>query len=227
MAQLKQAETEFQRAKQLFAQQAATSQALTAAEAAFLAGRAQVDRLRVTLTYTHLTAPLDGVVTERRIEAGDTAAPGQTLLAVYDPLRMRLEVPVPVRLIDRIAPGQAMEIALERPARQCQGRVSEIVSEIDPQSRTQLVKVRLEDAGGDVLPGAFGRLWVTEAARPAVLVPTGAVYRVGQLELVQLVRDGRAVRRLVQTGPLRDGRLEILAGLDEGDVVLSQPLKGE
>ena len=224
-AQLNQARTEYERAKQLFEKQATTDQALTAAESMFNAAKAQVEEVKVMLTYAQVESPIDGIVTERRIEAGDLANPGMLLLAVYDPLRMRLEAPVPVRLIDRLALGQEVEVSLERPARVLKGTVSEIVSEVDSASRTQLVKVHLDDVAGDVLPGTFGRLWVAAEPREAIFVPASAVVQIGQLAYVQVAKDGRVLRRLVKTGPARDGRIEILSGLRAGETVLVNPIR--
>ena len=222
-AQLNQAKTEYERARQLFEKQATTDQALTAAESMFNAAKAQVEEVKVMLTYAQVESPIDGIVTDRRIEAGDLANPGMLLLAVYDPLRMRLEAPVPVRLIDRLALGQEVEVALERPARTVKGHVAEIVSEVDSASRTQLVKVHLDDVTGDVLPGTFGRLWVAAEPRPAIFVPAAAVIRAGQLAFVQVVQDGRAVRRLVKTGAAVNDRMEILSGLRAGETILVNP----
>ncbi len=224
-AQLNQARTEYERAQQLFEKQATTDQALTAAESMFNAAKAQVEEVKVMLTYAQVESPIDGIVTERRVEAGDLANPGMLLLAVYDPLRMRLEAPVPVRLIDRLALGQEVEVSLERPARVLKGAVSEIVSEVDSASRTQLVKVHLEGVEGDVLPGTFGRLWVAAEPREALFVPASAVVQIGQLSFVQVARDGRAVRRLVKTGPARAGRVEILSGLRAGEAVVVNPIR--
>lgn len=226
-AQLNQARTEYDRAKSLFEKEATTQQALTAAESMFHAAQAQVEQVKVMLTYAQVTSPIDGIVTERRIEAGDLANPGMLLLAVYDPSRMRLEAPVPVRLLDRLAVGQSVEVTLDRPAKVFPGTVSEIVSEVDPASRTQLVKIHLDGADGDVLPGTFGRLWVDAGPREVIAIPASAVIRVGQLEFVQAVRDGRAVRRLVKTGPARGDAVEILSGLSAGDVILVNPVPQE
>ena len=224
-AQLNQARTEYERAKQLFEKQATTDQALTAAESMYNAAKAQVEEIKVMLTYAQVESPIDGIVTERRIQAGDLANPGMLLLAVYDPLRMRLEAPVPVRLIDRLALGQEVEVSLERPARIFKGKVVEIVSEVDSSSRTQLVKVHLDGVEGDILPGTFGRLGVAAEPREAIFVPASAVVQIGQLSFVQVARDGRAVRRLVKTGPARDGRVEILSGLRAGESVVVNPIR--
>lgn len=222
-AQLKQAETEYQRAKQLLENKATTDQAFTAAESAYNGAKAQMERMRVMMSYAQIVSPIDGIVTDRRIEVGDLANPGQVLLTVYDSQHMRLEAPVPVRLVDKLAMNQEVEIKLERPARVFKGRVSQIVSEIDPMSRTQFVKIQLDDATGDILPGTFGRLFVDDDARETILVPASAVYRAGQLEMVQVVENGRSVRRLVKSGPVSGDKVEILSGLKDGEKVLVKP----
>lgn len=220
-AHLKQAESEFKRTRQLVEANASTEQALTAAESGFQSARAQVDRVRVMLSYARVTAPLRGVVTERRVEVGDLASPGQVLLSVYDPARMRLEVPVPVRLLGRFAPGRALDIALDYPARIVPARVEEIVSEIDADSRTRKVKLLLTEQADDILPGAFGRIWVEDEAREMVTLPARAVQRSGQLEMVEVAQGERAVRRLVRTRPLDAERVEVLSGLADGERVVA------
>jgi RND family efflux transporter MFP subunit len=225
-AGLAQAQTEYERAQKLIAAEATTDQALTAARSAFETASAQVQQIKVMLTFTEITSPIDGRITDRRIEAGDLAAPGQPLLGVFAPQNMRIEVPVPVRLVEKLQLGQTVDIELDRPNRPFTGRVIEVVGEIDPMSRTQRMKVHIEEAGMDVLPGTFGRVWIADDPRPALLIPASAVYRIGQLEMVQLVTDNRVIRRLVKTGPLFGDQIEILSGLSNGDTILAQPIKG-
>lgn len=227
-SQHKQAAAEFARATQLFEKAAATEQARMAAEAAHEAAKARLQQAKVMLGYTRIVSPIDGVVTERRIEAGDLASPGQTLLTVYDTRRMRLEIPVPVRLVSRFALGQEIDLRLEGAAGPVKGVVQEIVSEVDPLTRTQKVKVGITDRSLRLLPGGYGMAWVAGDMRRAVWVPASAVYRLGQQELVQVVAGNRAIRRAVKTGATRDGEVEILSGLDDGDAVLPEPvMKGE
>ncbi len=222
-AQLQQAGAEFERATRLLEQAATTQQAYDAADAAFRSARAQVDRTRVMLTDTIIRSPIDGVVTDRRAEVGDLAGPGQLLLGVYDPLNMRLEAAVPVRLLDHVGIGQELEVTLDFPAGVFTGRVTEVVGEIDPASRTRQVRIRLAADRRDILPGTFGRAWLAGSPREALLLPPACLYRVGQLDFVSLVRDGRAVQRLVTLGPRHGDSIEVLSGLRAGDRVLVAP----
>lgn len=225
-ARLKQADTEFQRTRHLVSTQAATKQALDAAESAFDAAKAHVEQIKVMLTYTRITSPIDGVVTDRRIEVGDLANPGQVLLSVYDPDNMRLEAAVPVRLIDRLRKGQKVHVAVDAPIGTLEGTVTEIVSEVDPATRTRKARIHLETGDGELLPGTFGRTWVTETPYEAITVPPDAVTRIGQLDMVHLAAGDRLVRRLVKTGPRHGDRVEILSGLKPGDALVLNP-RGE
>ena len=225
-AGLAQAETEYKRIQKLMAVKATTDKALTAAKSDFETASARVRQTNVLLTFAKITSPIDGRITDRRIEVGDLAAPGQPLLGVFAPQNMRIEVPVPVRLVEKMQLEQKVDIELDRPDRPFTGRVIEVVGEVDPLSRTQRMKVHIEGAGTDVLPGTFGRVWIADDPRPAILVPASAVYRIGQLEMVQVVADKRVIRRLVKTGSFFEDRIEILSGLSAGDVILTQPIKG-
>ena len=219
-AQLNQAATEYRRTKQLFDREAATDQAVTSAESAYLTAKANVERIRVMLTYATITSPLDGIVTELSVEAGDLANPGQPLLGLYDPANMRMEVPVPVRLIDHFALGQKVTAHLDYPAESFAAEVSEIVGEIDPATRTRKVKMRLLDTRGRVPPGAFGRIFVEETPRPAIFIPQAAVLQVGQLTMVQVVRGERMVQCLIRTGNTDGSDVEVLSGLTGGDRIV-------
>lgn len=224
-AQFKQAESEYRRAVTLFEKSAATAQTKEGAEAAFLSAQARLRETQVLLSYTLITAPLDGVVTDRRVEAGDLAVPGQVLLAVYDPRRMRLDVPVPVRLLGKFHMGKTVDVTLDGFDKPLKGVVREVVSEVDPLSRTQKVKIHLDDTALPVLPGTYGWVAVEGETRPALWVPVSSVYRVGQQDLVQVVVNGRVMRRVVRRGTVDKGRVDILSGLGAGDVVLVDPVK--
>ncbi len=226
-AQFKQADAEYQRTKKLINARAATDQAMVAAESMLNAAKAQLDRANVMLSYTVITSPMDGIVTERKVEAGDLASPGQMLASIYDPARMRLECPVPVRLVDKLSPGKPVEVILDRPAKTFKGKVSEIVGEVDSVTRTQKIKISLEGTGSDVLPGSFGRLYIEDDPVESIYIPAQAVYRVGQLEIVQAVDGNLLIKRMVKTGAILDGQVEILAGLRNGDKILVNPVKGD
>ncbi|MDD2237197.1 MAG: efflux RND transporter periplasmic adaptor subunit [Kiritimatiellae bacterium] len=219
-----QAEIEFNRTRELFEKKVSTDQQMTAARATYDRAKSALERMNVMMTYAQIIAPIDGIVTDRRIEAGDLANPGEPLLAVYDQHRMRITVPVPVRLADRLSVGEKTTVTLDG-FDDSQGTVTEVVAEIDPSSRTRQVRIRLQPFDRPLLPGTFGRVWVHDHARNSVVIPTSCVYTIGQLEMVQVVRENRLLRRLVRTGPSTDDSVEILSGLSGGEQILLQPIR--
>jgi RND family efflux transporter MFP subunit len=226
-AQRAQATKEYTRAKELLAVQAGTRQADEQARSNYLAAEAAVKQIQVMLSYCQIDSPIDGVVTERRIEIGDLASPGQVLAAVYDPSRMRLEVPVPVRLLDELKQGQKVSVRLDRAEVVVAGQVSEIVSQVDPATRTQLVKVLLIDVDEALLPGTYGRVLLNLESHSTLLVPATSVRRAGQLEFVEELRDGRVFRVLVRTGPRHGDQVELLSGLVAGAHIVVPSEEGE
>lgn len=222
-AQWRQADAEFQRHTRLLEAQASTEQALTAAEATLAGARAQVERIRATLSYATLAAPVDGIVAEVLVEAGDLVSPGQPLMSMYDPQRMRLEVAVPSRLMAGFAAGRSFIARFEDPAVVVTATVAEIKGAVDSSTRTRTVLLNLPLSEDTRTPGAFGRIAVEEASREVLFVPREAIRRVGQLTLVDVVIDGRSHQRMVRTGVEREGEVEILAGLSDGDHVVLPP----
>ncbi len=224
-AALHRAQTDYERYKSLHQTQFATDQEYIQAEAAYHTAKAQLEQADVMLTFTEIRSPMDGMVADRHAEIGTLANPGQTLLRVYDPGVMRLDAPVPVRLTDYLSIGDSLAVRLERPDTEVQGRINRIVSEIDPRTRTQTVQVMLDLGDLPILPGTFGRLQVGASERRVVMVPTTAVYRVGQLEFAQVIESDRVIRRLVKTGSREGDRVEALSGLQDGETILVQPVK--
>ncbi len=217
---LNQAKADYERVKMLRKENAATAQAFDAALAQFESARAGLNRLNVMLTYTRITSPIDGVIEKKLVEAGDMAAPGQLLLSVYDASHMRIELPVPVRLIGKLPIGATLPISIEYPQLTTTGTVHEIVSAIDPVTRTRMIKITIDAADSEILPGSFARVRVNDQPHDAVTIPASAITRSGQLEFIYVARDDRLHQRLVKSGYMHGTDLEILTGIEPGERVL-------
>jgi RND family efflux transporter MFP subunit len=99
-------------------------------------------------------------------------------------------------------------------------RVSEIAPSASAGSRTFLVKLDLP-ADPKLRAGQFGRLRLPVQERPAVMIPQSALVRRGQVESVFVINDGIARLRLVKSGRLLDGQIEILSGLSGQETVVT------
>ena len=166
-------------------------------------------------------APFAGQVVDTLVDLGDLAAPGRPLVQVESTAGQQIHVVVREADIGRIAPGQPLRVTIDaRPdLGTVEGPVEEIVPSADPTTHTFTVKVGLP--GVALSSGLSGRAEIAGDEKPRLLVPASAVHRRGGLELaVVRAEDGSARTRAVTTGrALSDGRIEVLSGLEEGDVV--------
>jgi RND family efflux transporter MFP subunit len=251
-AQLTLARVTHQRIADLASKRSATAQeldqaraALTAAEAQLRGARArraaseaQLDGARsaaivaaAQVSYTRIAAPFDGVISERSVDPGFTAVPGAPLLTIEDPSRLRLEVRLDEARAPYVQVGDVVQAATAgSPATTPEGgwvdaRVAEI-GRVDFDSHTFLVKIDLPD-DRRLRTGMFGRVRFAGPSRPVLAVPQTAVVRRGLLAFVYAVGNGTTARlRAVSTGASTGDRLEVLAGLRDGDRIVVEPPPG-
>lgn len=189
-----------------------------------LSGATQaLEEARTALGYTRILAPFDGRVVDRFAEPGDTAQPGSKLLALYNPLSLRVEAQVRESLALGLEVGQTVQVEIPAVQTIHDAVIEERVPAADPGSRSFLVKAGMA-YDNKLLPGMYARLLVPSGTGRQLLIPAERVVHVGQLDLVWVYQDGQSYRRFVRIGQVVDGdQLEILAGLDEGELVLPLP----
>src|SRR5262249_2946910 len=140
-----------------------------------------------------------GIVIDKRIAAGDTVTAGQTLVTLFDPLRMQLVASVRESLAHRLKVGQPIEVQIEDFNKQCTGTISEIVPEAESSSRAFQVKVTGPCPEG-IYSGMFGRIRIPLDEEQVLVIPRQAVQSVGQLNLVNVPAHGVFSRRAVRLG---------------------------
>jgi len=193
-------------------------QGVKAAEAQLAAAGQALKAAEIMHAYARITSPMDGVVCERLADPGDLATPGKTLLRVFDPTRLRLEVPVRESLVPDVHLGDKVALAVPALGKQYDGEVREIVPAVDPGSRTFIVMVCLGDEP-DLRPGMFATLRLPLGQEQAIIIPAAAITRVGQLEYVTVLLDGEPTstrRVLVRTIPETEETRRVVSGLEPG-----------
>jgi RND family efflux transporter MFP subunit len=224
-ATLEQADKDLIRYKQLISTRAISQQDYDAVEARQKVAVAGLSEAETMLGYARVTAPFDGVITRKLADVGDLAMPGKALMEIEAPGSLRFEADMPEAVLDRVKPGDRMRVTVASIARPFEGVVSEIAPVADAASRTFQVKFDLTAAAG-LRSGQFGRVSVPVAEARVLQVPAGAVIKRGQMELVFIVRDGRAVMRLVRTGKAVNGGVGVLSGIEEGERVVTGDVAG-
>ncbi len=240
MAEAEAAESEQRRAtarvRELFAKNVASQAQLDTAElglrlagSRLAAARAELGLGERALRDARVGAPFDGLVARRLISQGEFVQPGQPLfeLVALDPIEVVFHLPE----VDsaRVRLGSEVEVRLSPyPGETFRARLSMITPRIDPQTRTLRVKGTIPNADGRLRPGMFARVDLGVADRPDVaMIPEDAILlRTEGPVVFRLVGGSRVERRLVRTGAVRDGRIEVIDGLAAGDAVVVRGQSG-
>jgi multidrug efflux pump subunit AcrA (membrane-fusion protein) len=191
-------------------------------EASIESARAATTAATVTASYAVITAPFDGVVTEKLAEPGNLATPGIALLRLEDANAARLEVRIDASRATLLAPGQTVEVLVDREASAApvRGRVAEVARAVEAGSQSFTVKIDLPTSTV-MRSGTFARARFGGRTHQALTVPSAAIVRHGQLPTVFVVHDKRARMRVVSIGDEANGRVEILAGVVAGELVIA------
>lgn len=230
-----QAEREFKRKESLFKDKTISQAEFDIADSQFRVAEASVKEAETLLGYIKVVAPFDGIVTAKRADVGDLAAPGKPLLEMEDPTTLRLEADVPEALMGKISLGDKLAVRVPAIGAALEGTVSEIAPVADANSRTFPVKLNLPPTTG-LRSGQFGRLAVPVAEVNAIRVPASAVIVRGQMEIAFVVVNGKAQMRLVKSGKHLEGETEIVSGLNPGEQIViegaaqlldGQPARGQ
>jgi membrane fusion protein (multidrug efflux system) len=220
------AETELARFRRLKVGEAVSERELDQLGAAVRGAKAELERARraveearIVQSYASICAPISGRVIDKKVNAGDTVSPGQVLVTMYDPTHMQMVATVRESLALRLKIGQEIPAKLETLGNECNATVSEIVPEAQAESRSFQVKLT-GPCPPNVYSGMFGRVFIPLDDEDVLVVPPGAIRRVGQLDEVDVVEGDRVIRRAVQLGRALDEGREVLSGLKEGEKVV-------
>jgi len=224
---LKNAEKDYQRFKALFDKGSASEKELDdmttryeMAKAGLQAAEQMKKSVEAQFAYTEIKAPFDGIITNTFIKAGDMANPGMPLIAIEGNAEKQVIASVSESDISNIDTKQAVKVFVKSLGIELNGTVAELSTSARNTGGQYLVKVDLENAGEEVLPGMFVNLHL--AARNSegqgqITVPSGALVTQGQLTGIYVVNDGTAILRWLRLGRQMNDQVEVLSGLSANE----------
>ena len=188
-------------------------------------------------------APFDGVVVSKDAQPGEMVSPmsaggGFTrtgIATIVDMASREIEVDVNEQFINRVQANQKTEALLDAyPDWTIASHVINIVPTADRQKATVRVRIAFDALDPRILPDMGVKVSFLEdrpadaaaAARPVVRVPSSAIMQDGDTRYVWRVSDDRIERVAVRTGGERDGQVEVLSGVNAGDIVVAAPVEG-
>ena len=202
-----------------------------AAKKALLDGaRFNVARLEKLQSFKRLYAPFDGVITVRNIDVGTLidagSAPAKELFHLASTKRLRVFVNVPQAYAHDVVPGVTAELTLsEFQGRRFKGTVARSAQAIDVASRTLLAEVDVENATGELLPGAYAVVHLKfDSAQAGLILPVNTLlFRPEGVMVAILQPDQRAVLTPIKLGRDFGNEVEVLSGLNATDSVVVNP----
>lgn len=176
-----------------------------------------------TMAVTTITAPTSGVLSELMVRQGMSLSPGMTLARITGLGTVWLELALPQAQASDLAIGQVVEARLAAaPEVVLKGKVTSVLAETNPDTRTLRVRVELPNPGQRLRAGMLATATLHGPSESVLLVPSDAVIRTGKRALVYLAEDGGQFKPVdVQIGAERDGQLVIRQGLAAGQKVVA------
>ncbi len=230
-ANVKTAESSFERAKTLSTRGYGTEANLDQASALLAAARSRLARLQATLEQKALKAPFSGVIGIPRIDVGQYLQPGTVIASFQDLSSMKVDFTVPEQRAAEVKLGQEVRVGTAETNLPFKGRIIGKDPRVDPATRLVSIQAIVEDnKDGAILPGQFLHVEVVLPEQPNVMtVPQTAVitslYGDYVYTIEQEERAGQQVQVVkqvfVKTGRRRGGALEILSGIKAGQQVVA------
>lgn len=194
--------------------------ALTSAAKAVRAAQVGIKDMQA---YLRVTAPFDGIVTERMVHPGALAGPGGNipLLRIEQVSTLRLVVPVPESEVSGIVRGAAVPFtAADKSA---VGTIARIPRSVDPKTRTMPVELDVKNANGALSPGMYAEAtWPVRKPRLSILVPPTSVVTTTEKVFVIRVKDGKAEWVPVKKGAISGDLVEVFGDLTANDKILKR-----
>jgi len=218
---------DLERGKALLAEEVATREQVETLETAHAVAQAQLRTALFNARHARIEAPADGVVLRRLAEPDEQVAAGQPVLVVGNTSAgWIVRASLSDRDVVRVQVGDAAEVTLDAyPGRSFSARVAEVAAAADPQTGTYEMKVSVDPADARFVQGLVAKVTVADPAAGSVaVVPVSSLLEAdGGLATVFVVAKGNVARKVsVRTGRLLGERIEIVAGLDLGERVVTE-----
>ncbi|MCP2519484.1 efflux RND transporter periplasmic adaptor subunit [Candidatus Aminicenantes bacterium AC-335-K20] len=200
--------------------------AFEAAEAQLKQAQAAVNLAKHNLEVSIMRAPFSGIITSKNAEVGDVInpmmggfSPTKGILTLMDFSKIKVNLHVPQTGIRRIRRGQKAILKVDAyPDKIFRGYVHVVNLAADPISKTFLVQTVFDNPDLLLKPGIFGEISIIlETRSNTIIIPEKAVI---DGNYVFVVKNGKAMKREVETGLREEDRVEIIRGIEEGEYVI-------
>jgi membrane fusion protein (multidrug efflux system) len=213
------AKVNLERQRQLVKDGAVAQSEFDAADTEYRRAVAAVDEARALIARKTITAPFDGVLGIRQVDLGQYLNVGAPIVALQSVDPIYVEFALPQQNLQQIAVGKTVRInAADLTG---EGEITAIDSRLDEATRSVMVQGTIHNPDGKLRPGMFVNVEVFLPAQAVLSIPASSVSYAPYGDSVFVVKDGHVQQRFVKLGPTRGDQVAIVAGLKEGDEVVT------
>ncbi len=185
------------------------------------AARAGLGTAGAQMNYAIPTAPFAGVVTQKLANVGDMAAPGHPIVVIENPAKLQVQAQVSEDIFSHLQVGTPVNLHVDSTNTDITGKIAHLVPSADPMSHTYLVKIALP-AGHGLQSGMFVQAGFNIGQSAGIRIPNTAVLeRAGMAGVFVVDKQGVAHYRMVRVGDSSNGMTVIQAGLNAGEVIVT------
>ena len=225
------AQKDYNRFKNLFADNSASQKEMDDMSAHFEMAKARLEsanqmknEINAQFAYSNITAPFSGIITSKNVEAGNMANPGMPLISIETPGNFEVMAMVPETEISEIKKGSSVDVLIKSINKILKGKVSEVSSSAKNTGGQYLVKIDLNKTEANILSGMFTTVQFPverKAETAMVLIPKEAIVTNGQLSGVYTVsQSNTALLRWLRLGRTFGDQVEVLSGLNTDELYI-------
>jgi membrane fusion protein (multidrug efflux system) len=221
-SELKLAQDRERRRRQLYEKKTISPEVYETALNELNAIKGEVQLITAKINKTEIRAPFRGIVGLRFVSEGSYVSPQTRIASLQDTRSVKLDFSVPERYATTVRPGQTIRFRISGLKENFEGAIFAIEPKIDPSTRMVLLRARSRNEGGRIMPGAFAKIeLVLEELEDALMVPTEALIPDLEGQKVFVASKGVAEERRVDTGLRTEDRIQVTAGLQPLDTVIT------
>ncbi|MEY2705286.1 MAG: hypothetical protein RL407_1348 [Bacteroidota bacterium] len=216
-------QTQESRQKQLLAREAISQEEYDIALNQYNTAISDIKLVEAQLEKTVIRAPFTGRLGLRQISEGSVINPSNVIVSIVNSDPIKLEFSIPERYASLVSIGSSIFFSSESSKEEVEGKVYAFEPQIDAATRTLKLRAQSPNKSGKYLPGMFVKIrFVLDIEEEALLVPAESVIpELSGYKVFVVGADGNAEQRTIEIGTRTDTQVQVISGLNEGDLVLT------
>lgn len=187
--------------------------------------RSEIQLINAQIDKTEIRAPFSGIVGLKYVSVGSYIGPNTRIASLQEVDPIKIDFSVPERYISRVTVGDKINFTVQGVDSTFTGEVYAIEPRINTDTRTLQIRAISENSGQLLYPGAFANITlILDEIDDALMVPTISIIPALNSQKVFVVRDGVVAEQIIRTGIRNSEKVQVVEGIQPGDVVLTTGL---